>query len=844
MSENLIVYYAPEIELNPFESLLREKSIYLREITPSNLENIKSGEDLNIFLINNKFADCMNKEMSELIVCPDYSNAIIFINGDQKQKSNKICDDKKVFLYLKKPIEEYELLKAIKSGFSYLHSRLECKRLHSELGYQTRKLSSLNEIGMALSAEQDYDKLLDLILLKSREITNCDAGSLYLVEEDEGGERMLSFKLVQNDTLTNLTLNEHTLPITKKNMAGYVVITGKYVNLKDAYNIPEGEEYVFYDEIDREFNYRTKSMLVIPMRDHNNKIIGVLELINRKKAKDVRLTSEAIVDAEVIPFDEKTWGLVNSLAGQAAIVLSQTIQKMYELQELNNIGIALSAEQDYDKLLDLILAKSREVTNCDAGSLYLWEETKDEGNRLIFKLVQNDTLPNLKFQEYALPLTRTSMAGYVALTGEFVNLEDVYNVPKDADYTFNKIFDMKFKYRTKSMLVIPMKDHKNKIIGVLQLINRKKSKNVRLTSETIVDAEVIPFDEKTFGQVNSLASQAAVSIENNILYQNIRNLFEGFVKASVLAIEQRDPTTCGHSERVSVMTVGLAKLVDRTASGRYKDAHFTRDQIKEIRYAGLLHDFGKVGVRENVLVKAKKLYPHDLKFIRSRFDFIKKSTECKYLEKKIGVIYDKKINNYQKYFDEIDKELMEELIKLDNYLKEIEEANEPTILEDEMFNEITNIATKVYQDYNREERHFLTPHELNFLSIRKGTLDEEERLQIESHVVHSYEFLEKIPWTKELEAVPNIAYAHHEKLNGNGYPLKIKGDRIPIQSKMMTIADIYDALTARDRPYKKAVPHERALDIIGYEVKGKLVDADLFDMFVKGKAYELATTKS
>jgi HD-GYP domain-containing protein (c-di-GMP phosphodiesterase class II) len=649
MSENLIVYYAPEIEINPFESLLREKSISLREITPSNLENIKSGEDLNIFLINNKFADCMNKEMSELIVCPDYSNAIIFINGDQKQKSNKICDDEKVFLYLKEPVEEYELLKAIKSGYSYLLSRLECKRLHSEVDYQTRKLSSFNEVGMALSAEQDYDKLLDLILSKSREVTNCDAGSLYLVEEGEGGERMLSFKLAQNDTLANL-----------------------------------------------------------------------------------------------------------------------------------------------------------------------------------------------EFEEYALPLTKTSMAGYVILTGKLVNLEDVYRIPEGADYAFNKAFDEKFNYRSKSMLVVPMKDHKNKTIGVLQLINRKKSKNVILTSDSVVENEVVPFDEKTFGLVNSLASQAAVSIENNILYQNIQNLFEGFVRASVLAIEQRDPTTCGHSERVSSLTVYLAEIADRTTSGKYKDLHFTRDQLKEIRYACLLHDFGKVGVRENVLVKAKKLYPEDIKYITSRFDFIKKSMECKYLEKKLSIILDKKVDDYQKYFKEVDNELKEELIKLDAYLKEIEKANIPTILEDDLFNELTNIADNVYQDYSGEECNYLTPYELNLLSIRKGTLDEKERHEIESHVIHSYDFLKKIPWTKELEKVPDIANAHHEKLNGGGYPLNLGSDEIPTQAKMMTISDIYDALTARDRPYKKEAPHEKALDIIGYEVKGKLIDSDLFDMFVKGKVYELA----
>ncbi len=843
MSAKLTIYHVPDVVLEPFKSLLSEEGICLREIIPSNIASLKSCDNLKVFIVNNEFADSLTKEDSALIFCQSNSSAVIIVNRDQGQQSSKSIDREKVFLYLREPFIENELLNAIKSGFSYIHSKLESERLHAVLDTRTSELSSLNEIGMALSAEQDYDKLLKMVLTKSRELTNCDAGSLYLLEKNEEGKRVLSFKLSQNYSLSDVTFKEHTLPLTKTSMAGYVAITGQYVNLKDAYNIPEGEDYTFYDKLDKKFSYRTKSMLVIPMRDYRNKIIGVLELINRKNSKDVRLTSEAIVDAEVIPFDEKTLGLLNTLACQAAIVLSHTIRKMYELQELNAIGIALSTEQNYEKLLDLILTKSREVTNCDAASLYLLAGNKDTDRRLIFKLVQNDSLSNLEFKEYALPLTRTSLAGYVALTGEFVNLEDAYNVPDDVDYTFNKAFDIKFNYRTKSMLVMPMKDHKNKTIGVLQLINRKKFKNVELTSDYIVKNQVVPFDKKTFGMVSSLASQAAVSIENNLLYQNIQNLFEGFVKASVLAIEQRDPTTCGHSERVSLLTVGLAEVVSRTTSGKCRDIHFTSDQLKEIRYAGLLHDFGKVGVRENVLVKANKLYPDELKYIRCRFDFIKKSMECKFLEKKISLIRDRKIDDYQKYFDEIDDQLKEELQKLDTYLRGIEEANMPTILEDNLCKELSNIAGNMYQDYSGEKRSYLTPYEVDLLSIRKGTLNEEERLEIESHVIHSYEFLKNIPWTKELEHVPDIAHAHHEKLNGNGYPLNLKEDQIPIQSRMMTITDIYDALTAQDRPYKRAVPHERALDIIGSEVKGNLVDSDLFDMFVKGKVYELVQEK-
>ena len=634
--------------LHPLKSVLAGEGINLIKIIHSDIAEYKLCEGLNIFLLNDGFVNDMGKDESDLIFCSDNINVVICVNGSGKSNISEFCDEDKIFFHLTEPVEEAELMKALKSGFNYLHSKLESERLHSALDIRTRELSSLNEI-----------------------------------------------------------------------------------------------------------------------------------------------------------------------------------------------GISLSSEQDYDTLLGLILSKSREITNCDAGSLYLLDRTKETGNSLIFKLVQNDSLTNLEFKEYALPLARSSLAGYVALTGEFINLEDVYDIPDDVDYSFNKAFDNKFKYRTKSMLVIPMKDHKNKTIGVLQLINRKKSKNVKLTSDSAVEDEVGPFDESTFGLINSLASQAAVSIENSLLYQNIQNLFEGFVKASVLTIEQRDPTTCGHSERVSSLTVGLAEVVDRISTGKYRDIHFSHDNLKEIRYAGLLHDFGKIGVRENVLVKANKLYPDEIKYVRSRFDFIKKSMECKYLEKKLSIVRDNKVDDYQKYFKEIDNELKEELIKLDVYIEGIEKANIPTILEDGLFDELKNISDKVYQDYSGIECNYLTPYEFNLLSIKKGTLDEKERHEIESHVAHSYEFLKKIPWTKEFENIPDIAHAHHEKLNGGGYPLGINEDEIPIQSKMMAITDIYDALTAQDRPYKKAVPHNKALDIIGYDVKGNLLDSDLFDMFVKEKVYEI-----
>jgi len=510
----------------------------------------------------------------------------------------------------------------------------------------------------------------------------------------------------------------------------------------------------------------------------------------------------------------------------------------HNLKELNQIGVALSSEHDHDKLLEMILQKSREIASSDAGSLYLAEESEEGGKVLRFKLAQNDSIQAEAFKEFTVPIDRKSLAGFVAETGEILTLDDAYQIPNGKEYSFNSNFDERFGYRTKSLLVLPMQNNLSEIIGVLQLINRKKSKKTKLTPDS-VEENVVPFDQKSIELVSSLASQAAVCIENNLLCKNIERLFEGFVTASVTAIEQRDPTTSGHSARVSIMTVGMAELVDRADRGKFRDIKFTREQIKEIRYAAVLHDFGKVGVRENVLVKAKKLYPFEMELIRSRFDFIKKSIENEFLSKKLEYLQFHQGESCKEVFEQIDFELAENLKEAELCFQSIRQANEPTIIPEGRFDEVLEIARKTYRDMEGAVSPYLFSNEIKNLLTRKGSLNEQERLEIESHVTHTFNFLSKIPWTKTLKNVPSIAYAHHEKLNGEGYPLRLTSPSIPIQSKMMTVSDIFDALTAFDRPYKKAADFERALDILKLEAKDNHLDGALVEMFIEGKIYNL-----
>ena len=296
-------------------------------------------------------------------------------------------------------------------------------------------------------------------------------------------------------------------------------------------------------------------------------------------------------------------------------------------KELLSIGIALSAERNNDKLLDDILFKIRQITKADAGSLYLLEkvENSDEQN-MLFKIAHNDSNPS-DFTEFRMSLNTQSIAGYVAVTSSILNIPDVYTISATEPYHFNNSYDVATDYLSRSMLTVPMLDHHENIIGVIQLINRKKCFDKVLENASDVDEYVEAFDNEDENIVLSLASQAAVALENNILYTEIETLFEGFVAASVKAIESRDPTTSGHSSRVSAYSVKTAEAVNAETSGCFADTHFSEDQLKELRYAGLLHDFGKVGVREAVLVKAKKLYPGQLLLIKHRMAYIKKCIE-------------------------------------------------------------------------------------------------------------------------------------------------------------------------------------------------------------------------
>jgi HD-GYP domain-containing protein (c-di-GMP phosphodiesterase class II) len=508
----------------------------------------------------------------------------------------------------------------------------------------------------------------------------------------------------------------------------------------------------------------------------------------------------------------------------------------YELGELIHIARAMTTVRDVDKLLGVILEKSRFVTGADAGSIYIVEPHPTEPGKpvLRFKLTQNESV-TFDSREFTMPVSDRSIAGAAALQKRPLNIPDVYDLPEGSTFHFDPSFDGRIGYLTRSMLTVPLISQRDEVIGVIQLINKKRDPSQKLATKGDVDAQVVPFDERSEELLSMLAAQAGVSLETAILYEDIRKLFEGFVKASVEAIESRDPTTSGHSRRVADLTVSLAKVVDGLTTGPYSAASFTPEDLRELEYASLLHDFGKIGVREKVLVKAKKLYDERLELVRARFDYVARTVEAEVLGRKVRAL---ESGATREQLEALDRELVQRRADLDGAWEAVCTANEPTILSSGDFARIEAISHETYVDLRGDVRALLEDEEVTCLKVSKGSLTPQEFDEIRSHVSHTFRFLSRIPWGKSLQRVPIIAGAHHERLNGTGYPNRLRSEEIPLQSKMMSVADIYDALTASDRPYKKAVPVERALDILDYSVKDGHLDTDLVRIFKEARVWE------
>ncbi|MCA9713795.1 MAG: GAF domain-containing protein [Myxococcales bacterium] len=518
-----------------------------------------------------------------------------------------------------------------------------------------------------------------------------------------------------------------------------------------------------------------------------------------------------------------------------ALAIADAVGRARVADQLVEVGMALNQVRDPRRVLAQILGYAREITAADAGSIYTVE---DGGAQLRLMIAHNDSR-DADYTEFSFPVSEHSIVGASVLSGRVINLHDLYSsagrTALGRTFTHDRSLDERFGYQTRSMLTVPMSTPEGEVLGAFQLINAKRDR-LPLRGPGDFDRRVVTFSEQDALLCSSLATQGAVALENARLYRDIQELFEGFVRASVLAIEQRDPTTSGHSERVAGLTLALARTLDRVVAPKFADVRFSDEALREIEYAALLHDFGKVGVREEILVKAKKLHPSQLALVMARFEHLRTVLKVRMLEAQLARA---RAGRAADDDDAPQREYAEALATVEEWRAVVARANEPSILPEEVGSRIHVVAAQRFETVDGGAVQLLDGPELDALLIRRGSLTPAERREVQSHVSHTYEFLSKIPWGRALARVPIIAGAHHEYLNGTGYPRGASAPQIPIQARMMTIADIFDALTAADRPYKKAVPVDRALDILGLEADAGKIDRDILEVFIGARVFEV-----
>ena len=528
-----------------------------------------------------------------------------------------------------------------------------------------------------------------------------------------------------------------------------------------------------------------------------------------------------------------------------------------QFHQLVEIGITISAKKEINELISFLLKKSAELTKSQGSRFYIvqYEKAQDKtklislGKKPTLRLVKSfHCIHGLKDHKLKLSIDDKSLAGLCFLEKtvlqKYSEKEEKVQPPPSHSQSKQETLDIKIdaitQSKAKSFLTLPIETSTGKVSAVLQLIN-KEQRDLKKNKKTKKESKnpIIYFTNEDKESMKIILSYVSISMENSQLTESIENLFESFVRASVKAIESRDPTTRGHSDRVAMMTVDLAIATHQIKEGPYKGIEFSEDQIKEIRYASLLHDFGKIGVNESVLLKKKKLKEENLEAILNRLDGLIQKEENKILKRLFQEAIEKRKGhntfNIEEKYKKASQSIQHLRFRIQQMRENILVANQPQILSSEF--DINQLMEKLAVDNAHFNHQILNKKEMTTLSISQGSLTKDERREIESHVEHTYEFLKQIIWTGPLTHVCAIARSHHEKMDGSGYPQGLSGYDIPIQSRMMTIADIYDALTAFDRPYKKSISSSRALEILIQDARSKKLDGHLLKIFIESGVF-------
>jgi HD-GYP domain-containing protein (c-di-GMP phosphodiesterase class II) len=507
---------------------------------------------------------------------------------------------------------------------------------------------------------------------------------------------------------------------------------------------------------------------------------------------------------------------------------------LHRLKDLNEIGIALSQQRNLNSLLETILIAAMRITHADAGTLYLHEQQQ---RVLRFEILRNNTLNMAMGGTSGVPITfypiqlydaagnpnHAMVVSHSALSGETVNIPDAYRA-EGYDFSGTKKFDAKTGYRSQSFLTVPMRNHENEVIGVLQLLNALDQEN----------GAIVPFSRDDQQLLESLASQAAIALTNRHLIDQLEELFESFIQLINTAIDDKSPYTGGHCARVPALTMMLAEAVNRTKSGPFKDFVMTDKDRHELKIAGLLHDCGKITTPVHVVDKATKLHTlfDRIHLLDTRFEVLKRDAEIAMLREIAAAAADEQRieaarQNYAARVMQLDVDRA--------FLRHSNVGSEA--MSTQAQERVRQIAAYQWRDSDGNTCNFLSEDEVENLTIRSGTLTAAERQIINHHIDVTIKMLESLPWPRHLKNVPEYAGGHHERMDGKGYPRGLTRDQMSVQARVMGIADIFEALTAKDRPYKKGKTLTESLTILGKFKLGGHIDPDLFDVFMREKVY-------